>query len=134
MSVSLMILGVIIILPFREALVMIFNKDTEAIVLAVEYMKFVAFSLPFVAVFQILLSTFQGSGDTKFSFWLALIRLWVFRLPLVYLSIHYTDLGPTGIWASMLISNILAVCIGLILYTKVKFIPKIKFSKQNKEI
>ena len=134
MSVGLMILGVLIILPFREGLVRIFSDDEEAITLAVEYMLFVAISLPFVAVFQILLSTFQGSGDTKFSFWLALIRLWVFRLPLVYLTIHYTNLGPTGIWASMLISNMLAVIVGFLLYTRVKFIPKIKFSKQSKEI
>jgi putative MATE family efflux protein len=134
MSVGLMILGVLIILPFREGLVRIFSDDEEAITLAVEYMLFVAISLPFVAVFQILLSTFQGSGDTKFSFWLALIRLWVFRLPLVYLTIHYTNLGPTGIWASMIISNMLAVIVGFLLYTRVKFIPKIKFSKQSKEI
>jgi putative MATE family efflux protein len=134
MSVGLMIVGVLIILPFREALVGIFSDDSEAIALAVEYMLYVAISLPFVAVFQILLSTFQGSGDTKFSFWLALIRLWVFRLPMVYLAINYTDLGPTGIWISMLISNVLAICVGIILYTRVKFTPKIRLAKRAKEI
>jgi putative MATE family efflux protein len=134
MSVGLMIIGVLIILPFREGLVKIFSDDTEAIALAVEYMLFVAISLPFMAVFQVFLSTFQGSGDTKYSFWLSLIRLWLFRLPFVYIMITFTDLGPTGIWLSMLASNVLAVIVGLILYTRVKFIPKIKLAKQLKEI
>ncbi|MDC7244233.1 MAG: MATE family efflux transporter, partial [Sphaerochaetaceae bacterium] len=106
MSVILMVCGVLIILPYREQLVGIFSDDSEAIALAVEYMFFVAISLPFVAVFQNFLSTFQGSGDTKFSFWLAITRLWFLRLPMVWYAINYTDLGPTGIWISMLASNI----------------------------
>lgn len=131
MSVGLMIIGVSLILPFRRGLVGIFSDDTEAISLAVEYMFFVALSLPFVAIFQNFLSTFQGSGDTKFSFALALIRLWVFRLPLVYFFINYTNLGPTGIWYAMLISNLLAVAVGGFLYSKVTFIPKIKLMKSS---
>lgn len=128
MSVLLMILGVSLILPFRENLIKIFSDDSVAISMAVEYMFFVALSLPFVAVFQNFLSTFQGSGDTKFSFLLAVIRLWVFRLPLVWIVINLTDVGPTGIWYSMLISNILAVLVGTYLYTKVQFTPKIKLA------
>ncbi|MDC7244125.1 MAG: MATE family efflux transporter [Sphaerochaetaceae bacterium] len=131
MSVGLMIVGVLLILPFRRGLVSLFSDDTEAISMAVEYMFYVALSLPLVAIFQNFLSTFQGSGDTKFSFALALIRLWLFRLPLVYIFINYTNLGPTGIWYAMLISNILAVMVGSFLYTRVKFTPKIRLSKSS---
>ncbi|MDC7243042.1 MAG: MATE family efflux transporter, partial [Sphaerochaetaceae bacterium] len=128
MSVLLMVLGVSLILPFRENLIKIFSDDPVAISMAVEYMFFVALSLPFVAVFQNFLSTFQGSGDTKFSFLLAVIRLWLFRLPLVWVVINLTNIGPTGIWYSMLISNVLAVFVGLYLYTKVQFTPKIRIA------
>ena len=126
MSVVIMVIGVLIILPFRRTLVGLFTHDLETIPYAIEYMIFVGISLPFVGIFQNYLSTFQGSGDTHFSFWLAIIRLWVFRLPLVWAFIYFTDLGPTGIWYAMLISNILAIIVGTWLYSKVKFTPKIR--------
>ncbi len=126
MSVGLMILGVLLILPFREQLVSIFSSDSEVINLAVEYMFYIALALPFVAVFQIFLSTFQGSGDTKFSFLLAITRLWILRLPLVRLSMEFTSLGPSGIWIAMLTSNVIAVFFGAFLFSKIDFQPKIK--------
>lgn len=126
MSVVVMIIGVSFILPFREQLVRVFSDDLLVIDKAIEYMFYIAIALPFVAVFQIFLSTFQGSGDTKFAFWLAIIRLWFLRLPLVRLSMEFTDLGPTGIWISMLVSNVVAVIVGGLLYSKIDFKPKIK--------
>ncbi|MCK4551903.1 MAG: MATE family efflux transporter [Tenericutes bacterium] len=128
MSVSFMVIGVLLILPFRTFLVSIFTHNEATVTYATEYMIFVGMSLPFVGIFQNFLSTFQGSGDTKFSFWLAIIRLWCFRLPLVALFIYLTDLGPSGIWYAMLISNILATIVGTIFYLKVKFTPKIRLA------
>jgi len=77
-----------------------------------------------MALFQVYLSTFQGSGETKKSFVLAITRLWIFRLPLILLANKYTDLGPMGIWYAMLASNFLAALVGTYLYSKVKFLPK----------
>jgi putative MATE family efflux protein len=131
MSVIVMSIGVILILPFRHVLVGIFTNDQLVMDYATEYMVFVGISLPFVGIFQNYLSTFQGSGDTNFSFWLAIIRLWVFRLPLVAGFIYLTDLGPSGIWYAMLISNVLAIAVGTYFYSKVKFTPKIRLSEVN---
>lgn len=131
MSVSFMIIGVIVIMPFRSFLAGLFTHNAATLAYASEYMVFVGFSLPFVGIFQNYLSTFQGSGDTNFSFWLAIIRLWALRLPLVAGFIYLTDMGPTGIWIAMLVSNIVAVLIGFIFYKKVKFTPKIMLSNTN---
>ncbi len=128
MSVSIMIMGVLIILPFRNILVRMFSHDASTIDLAVQYMVFIGLSLPIVAVFQTFSATFQGSGDTKFTFVLAIVRLWLFRLPFVLLTMRFTDFGPAGIWYSMLASNILATLVGFWLFTRVKFIPKIRLS------
>ena len=131
MSVVFMVFGVLLIMPFRTVLVSIFTHNQETIGYATEYMIYVGISLPFVGIFQNYLSTFQGSGDTNFSFWLAIIRLWLFRLPLVAGFIYLTDLGPSGIWIAMLISNILAILVGTFFYSKVKFLPKIRLANQS---
>jgi len=126
MSIIIMAIGISILLPFRYTIVGWFSHDSETIDNAVQYMFYIGIGLPLMAVFQAYLSTFQGSGDTHLSFILAVVRLWIFRLPFVWYTMKYTSLGPLGIWYSMLLSNVLATIIGTLLYTRVKFLPKIK--------
>jgi putative MATE family efflux protein len=126
-AVSLMTVGALLIIPFRMTLVSIFNNtDLETIKYAAEYTLFLHLGLPLMGIFQTYLSAFQGSGDTKYSFLMALIRLWVLRIPMVLAFKYLTNLGPLGVWYAMLISNILIVFVGYYLYTKVRFLPKIK--------
>lgn len=123
-SVFMMVVGVAILLPFSENIVNLFSKDSETINHAITYVFWIGIGLPLMALFQVYLSTFQGSGETKKSFVLAITRLWIFRLPLILLANKYTELGPMGIWYAMLASNFLAALVGTYLYSKVKFLPK----------
>lgn len=126
-AVSLMTIGALLIIPFRMNLVSIFNNnDPLTISYAAEYTLFLHLGLPLMGIFQTYLSTFQGSGDTKYTFYMATIRLWVLRIPMVLAFKYLTDLGPLGVWYAMLISNILIVFVGAFLYSKVRFLPKIK--------
>ncbi|MDA3932702.1 MAG: MATE family efflux transporter [Tenericutes bacterium] len=123
-GVIMMIIGVAIILPFRESIVKIFSEDKIAIKHATTYILYIGLGLPLMALFQTYLNTFQGSGETKYSFVLAIVRLWIFRLPFVLIAMYMLELGPVGIWYSMLLSNVLAAFLGAYLYSKVKFVPK----------
>jgi len=58
--------------------------------------------------------------------YMAITRLWIIRIPLVLGLMYFTDLGPTGVWYAMLISNIVIVFVGWYFYTKIKFLPKIR--------
>lgn len=129
LAVTMMTVGALLIIPFRTFLVGLFNHDAQTISLAAEYTLYLHLGLPFMGVFQTYLSTFQGSGDTKFSFLLAITRLWVFRIPLVLAFMNFTSLGPSGVWYAMLISNLLSVFVGMFLYTKVRFLPKIRMEE-----
>ena len=60
----------------------------------------------------------QGVGKTKLTMYLSLARLWVLRLPLIMILKSLTDLGSTGIWISMLVSNALTVIVGFIIYKR----------------
>ena len=123
-SVIMMIVGIIILLPFSESIVHLFSKDSDTIKHATTYVFWIGIGLPLMALFQVYLSAFQGSGETKKSFILAITRLWILRLPMILLANKYTDLGPMGIWYAMLASNVLAALVGAFLYSKVKFLPK----------
>ena len=47
---------------------------------------------------------------------LSIMRLWAIRIPMIYLFGKYTNLGPTGIWLSMVLSNAMICIIGQVIY------------------
>jgi len=134
LGIAFMTIGALLIIPFRFFLVGLFNSDPTTLALAGEYTFYLHIGLPLMAVFQTYLSTFQGSGETKFGFAMAVIRLWIFRLPLVLLSMNFTELGPAGVWYAILISNVLIIFVGMYLYSKVKFLPKIRTTFKEEEV
>lgn len=111
----------IIILLFKDQLLSIFIKDRSDIELwrqASEYMYFSAIITFFMGYFSAINGFFQGVGKTKLTMYLSLARLWVLRLPLIMLLKSLTNLGSTGIWISMLVSNALTVIVGFIIYKR----------------
>lgn len=114
----------IIILLLKDQLLSIFIKDRSDIELwrqASEYMYFSAIITFFMGYFSAINGFFQGVGKTKLTMYLSLARLWVLRLPLIMILKKLTDLGSTGIWISMLVSNGLTVLIGFIIYKRGKW-------------
>ena len=111
----------IIILLFKDQLLSIFIKDRGDIELwrqASEYMYFSAIITFFMGYFSAINGFFQGVGKTKLTMYLSLARLWVLRLPLIMMLKSLTNLGSTGIWISILVSNALAVIVGFIIYKR----------------
>ncbi len=125
-------LGIMIILSIgamfvREPLANLFlGEDPEALELAIKYLFYLIIGLPLMAIFQTFYGVFMGTGNTKYSFILSVTRLWILRIPLIVLFKYATDLGSSGIWTAMLISNFVIMFVGLYLFKKLDWEPKIK--------
>lgn len=134
LSAGIMAIGSIIFLFIREAAVSPFIEDDPVTLsLAVEYMFYLLIGLPLMGIFQTYVGTFNGTGNTKFTFIFTITRLWILRIPLVYAFKLFTNLGSSGIWYAMLLSNILIIPVGMIMYKKIDFKPKVHIS-QSKEL
>lgn len=126
------VVGCAAILPIREQIIKIFLEDTpESLALSVEYMFFILTGLPLMSIFQVLMGTYQGSGETMFSLILASARLWLIRIPLVVLFKDVLKLPSSTIWYAMIISNFASVYLGTVLYTLCKFRPRVKLDQQE---
>jgi Na+-driven multidrug efflux pump len=79
-----------------------------------------------MAIFQTFIGVYNGSGNTKYTFVIGVVRLWLLRIPLILIFKYFTDLGASGIWYAMLLSNLLIVILGTFLYKKVDYKPKIR--------
>ncbi|PAT02287.1 hypothetical protein CI105_02790 [Candidatus Izimaplasma bacterium ZiA1] len=132
LSVFLMMIGALSVLPFREDFAKIFLEDEQAISLATEYMFYLLIGLPLMAIFQTFIGTFNGTGNTRFTFIISVTRLWLLRVPTILIFREYTNLGSSGVWYAMLISNFVIAFVGFTLYSRVDFKPKIKERKVRK--
>ncbi|MFC1899431.1 MATE family efflux transporter [Chloroflexota bacterium] len=125
----LMGLATIILEVFAPQLIAIFNDAPELLAVAVPAMRIVCSTLVIVGPTILVVTTFQGLSRGMAAMLLSLIRQFVFFVPLLFLL--HENLGITGVWLSLPISDILAFIVsGLWLFReyhmqKQKFAPDI---------
>lgn len=124
------ITGCLILLPVRSWLVALLSNDPLTQSFATVYVFWTLLTQPLMALFQNYLGIFNGAGKTRFSMVLSSTRLWLIRLPLLLIFKLFTDIGSSGIWYAMVISNFLILIVGAHLYRKVDFSP-ISTTKQS---
>lgn len=75
------------------------------------------------AVFQVATGMYQGMGKTIYPLIISVLRLWIFRIALIWTLINVFNVNEYAIWYGMLISNILAMIVALVLLKTVKIQP-----------
>ncbi len=124
-AVGIACIGGVIIYPFRETLLGLLTNDGKTLSIAMEYLFWVLLTQPLMSLFQNYIGVFNGSGNTRYSFYIATARLWVVRLPLILFMRNFTNFGRSGIWYAMVISNFIIILYAKYLFRKVDFEPKI---------
>ena len=122
--VSMTALGALCLYPFRENLTRIFLTNDQEVALCVRYVLFLLIGLPLMGAFQCFIGCFQGAGRTDLSLFLSTIRLWVLRIPVLLIMVHFLDVGYQAVWICMTISNFGAMIVGCILYLFVDYEPR----------
>ena len=130
MSILIMSVGSIVGLLVREPIAALFLDpldplEVDAFNLSVTYMFYLFIGLPLMAIFQSYIGVFNGTGKTIFTFLLGVLRLWAIRIPLLMIFGNFTDLGSSGIWYAMLISNFIIAILGIFFMRRVSYKPKI---------
>jgi putative MATE family efflux protein len=127
LSIGLMTIGSIIGIFVREPIAkLFFDADEYALELSITYMFFLFLGLPLMAIYQAYIGAYNGNGKTIYTFLLGVIRLWALRIPLIYSFGRFTNLGSSGIWYAMLISNFIIAFLGFIFFLRMDFKPRIE--------
>ena len=105
-------------ISLAKYIILIFIKNASDLLLAMalEYAIYSILTSFCMGWFQNLSGVFDGSGNTSITMVLSIMRLWAIRIPMIYLFGKYTNLGPTGIWLSMVLSNAMICIIGQVIY------------------
>ena len=125
LSLMLTIAGGFIIFPFRELIIRIFLSNPNEIDICMLYMNYLIFGLPLMGLFQCFIGCFQGAGRTDLVLILSTVRLWLLRIPVLLAMVYLLDFDYQAVWLCMVISNFGATILGLLLYQRVDYEPRI---------
>ena len=118
LTFSLMMVLILVTQFFPAQIISVFNDDPEVVAIGVDFLKIVGLSFGFLGVRIVIGGSFRGAGNTVAAMVLAVIALWGFRVPLARLLSEYFQLGTSGIWWGMFMSNLLSAIIGAIWFKK----------------
>lgn len=96
-------------------------RDSKLMIEANSYMFYTLITLTVLNMFFIYQGLFQGSGNSKYSMIIDMVRLWIIRIPLLFIFKYFTNLESTGVWIAMSISNVLVVMIAHYIYSQGKW-------------
>ncbi|THE66860.1 MATE family efflux transporter [Salinadaptatus halalkaliphilus] len=82
------------------------------------YLQFAAVGFVFMGVMQVILGAFRGAGNTKTALAFAVFGLWLVRVPVTLALIVVADWGTTGIWAGVLIGDIVGAIAAVAWFTR----------------
>jgi putative MATE family efflux protein len=118
MTTAILVLGGIVLVTFARPVIGFFTTDPFVISQGVSYLVLITLSIPLMGFFQIFVGVFQGAGRTLYSMTLMLGRLWVVRIPMIFILQKWFSMGPSAVWYSMIFSNLIVCGLGYVLYTR----------------
>jgi len=95
---------------FAEPITAVFIPGApDVIAIGADYLRIIGPTFLFIGVFQVVQGAFRGSGSTRTAMGFAILSLWVFRLQPAYVFMEWLDMGATGVWYAIALSNVLAM-------------------------
>ena len=61
---------------------------------------------PMFGLSMMVAGTLRGAGDTKGPFFIALLGMWVVRLPLAWVLLTFAGMGLEAIWLAMMLDMV----------------------------
>lgn len=112
LTFSLTVFVILIAITFREPFViaLVGDQNQSLINISEEYTLWLLLTQPFMAIFQNYMAIFNGSGQSRLGLKAQSVRLWVFRIPSLFiLFLIFPTMGYSVVWTAMNFSNIVAL-------------------------
>jgi len=108
----------LLFLVFTQEIVSIFTQDKLVLHYASDTLRFISYSYGFFAIGMIVVQAFNGAGDTMTPTKINFFCYWLVQIPLAYLLAKGLDLGPTGVFLAITLSQSLLAFVGIIIFRK----------------
>jgi putative MATE family efflux protein len=110
-------IGVVFLLG-APLLVGAFSNDAETTHHGVVYLRIISLGFPFYAFGMVLMSAFNGAGDTRTPTLINLVVFWLLQFPLAYVLSHHTSLGAAGVFVTLALGFSVFAAIATVLFRR----------------
>ena len=122
-----------IMITFKDSIIFIFAKGDAAFAAEINAIyTYECWDSVLVSISASVMGLLYGFGKTRISTLLSIIRLFVYRIPPLFLLIRFTNIGIPAVGIAMLISNgAVGITAGIV---AIIFIRRIKTGRENWEM
>ena len=117
----MLVLGILLII-FAPLIVSFFSGDPEILRYGTNCLRILGLGYPMYAVGMIIIQALNGAGDTRTPSLLNLICFWMIQIPLAYALATTVDLGPNGVFWSIVISESILTVLGVLVFRRGRWI------------
>jgi putative MATE family efflux protein len=113
----MLILGLLLI-GFAPLIVSFFSADPEILRYGTDCLRIMGLGYPMYAIGMIIIQALNGAGDTRTPSALNFVCFWMIQIPLAYTLATVADLGPHGVFWSIVISESLLSLLGVLVFRR----------------
>lgn len=111
----------LITLLAAEFIMGFFTNNAHVHEVAVEAIMILSSGYVFYGIGMVLINAFNGAGDTRTPTYINFFGFWLFQIPLAYVLAKQFNLGPTGVFLAIPISETAITVASIILFRKGKW-------------
>lgn len=106
---------------FGHYFISFFSNDVLIQEVAKDALHIMSIGYIFYGIGMVLISTFNGAGDTWTPTWVNFFGFWLFQIPLAYALAKYFGMGPTGVFIAIPLAETGIAIAGYILFKNGKW-------------
>jgi putative MATE family efflux protein len=117
-NATLMLILGLLLIAFAPQIVGSFSSDQEILRYGANCLRIMGIGYPMYAVGMIIIQALNGAGDTRTPSILNFICFWMIQIPLAYALATKANLGPHGVFWSIVISESLLSLLGVLVFRR----------------
>ncbi|MBB2145054.1 MATE family efflux transporter [Pedobacter sp. LMG 31464] len=98
-----------------------FTTDEQVKVVAVEALRILSYGFILYGIGMVLVSAFNGAGDTWTPTKINVIAFWLFQIPFAFFLAKYLNMGPTGVFIAIPVAEVGITIAAFILFKRGKW-------------
>ena len=108
----------LIYLIFAGGLIRLFTTDTAVVPYGTDALHTISYGYVFYAYGMVMVSAFNGAGDTATPMWINLCCYWLVQIPLAYTLALRTDLGTRGVFLAITIAQCVLATVAVLMFRR----------------
>jgi len=95
-----------------------FTTDEQIKTVAVEALQILSYGFVLYGIGMVMVSAFNGAGDTWTPTKINIIAFWLFQIPFAYFLAKYLNMGPTGVFIAIPVAEVGITIASFILFKR----------------